>query len=599
LQHNQRYNLVSSGDDNYNWKVSLIWKNRDWSSATSSNISDSLREIVLFDEDTISSKKMIAGDVYNFPKKSTAFRLTFNGLDLTDADYAQLGIESGSSTDSYSVSNATNSADCTDSGNKMSYTAKLIKFKSDGNNFGGGGSSDLMSNYRLGEFYYDPVGGKANVTTAYIGGAQGNFSISHATDRYNGTQAYNYPREYVNVTVTGWEPAILYRPSGFTCFLNTSVGLSGTAVTGAAKSKSGTQTVSFDPAGTDSSAPGLLYFSNITTTSGPSGVNGTIYFQEDAGKNDTTSHPPVFVQIPFINSTSDWRFKGTESSTSTVYYHGIRDAASAWQAYEPTVITERGTKITSVGTTSMDMYVAKKIGQPTFTFASEGSNLISKCNSTDVCASTISASIWNKYSPSTISKIQPINHWFLVQINLTNGSQTFAQSLSLSQGWNLISFTITPENPSLASIFSSIYSNVDSVWYYENNEWQNYVPEIGGTLTTIQPGKAYFVKAKEPALLTVYGTYQTSNQDGLMGVPPFSINVYPGWNLLGAYISWQTTGFPTPKINTITGNYMYSAIYTHDSLTKKVSPVDGEMQIPIGSGFWLYTPINGSYSPRT
>jgi hypothetical protein len=84
-----------------------------------------------------------------------------------------------------------------------------------------------------------------------------------------------------------------------------------------------------------------------------------------------------------------------------------------------------------------------------------------------------------------------------------------------------------------------------------------------------------------------------------MGVPPFSINVYPGWNLLGAYISWQTTGFPTPKINTITGNYMYSAIYTHDSLTKKVSPVDGEMQIPIGSGFWLYTPINGSYSPRT
>ncbi|MFH1306707.1 MAG: hypothetical protein ABIH83_03590 [Candidatus Micrarchaeota archaeon] len=392
LQDGQRYNLVSSGDANYNWKVELGWKNRDWTSAASSNNSDSLREIVLYDEDSFIGKKMVAGDIYNFPKEDTGFRMTYNGLDLTDSDYVPVTITALTSTD-YPVSNASSSADCTDTANRITYNARLLQFKTDGNYFGGS-TSNLIGNYRLDAFYYDPVGGVSNVSAGpqrdcdgagtvcsdtlwSASTAFGNFSIDTGASRYNGTQAYRFPELYINASVTGWAPAILYRPSGFSCYINKSVTTLTVGVanqpTGATMPMNSTNTVAFDTAGADSGAYGMFIFSNYTTRFGPSGVNSTFFYQEDAGKNDTTSHVPVFLQLPFINSSDTWRFRSTDSSTATVYYHGIRDsvatATTGWTAYEPTLVTERGSKVTSVGTTDIALQVANKIGMPAFTFS--------------------------------------------------------------------------------------------------------------------------------------------------------------------------------------------------------------------------------------
>lgn len=330
LQDGQRYNLASSGDDNYNYKVSLLWKNKDYtgSSGGNSTQADSLREIVLYDEDTFIGKKYVAGDSYVFPKKNSAFRLTYNGLDLTDGDYQAVSVTSVSSTD-YPVSNST-TQDCKGAVAKLTYTAKLFQFKTDGNKFGGSG--DLLNNYMVDNFYYDPIGGSSwNATN---------------TTSFSGTQNTSMAR-------ADWKGFILYRPSGYDCYLPVAA-------------NSGM--VKFDTAGSDSSAQGAFTFSDATSTIGPSGTkNGTITYQEDAGKNDTTSHQLVYMQFPFIYDT-DFKFKSSDSSTSNVYYAGLFNDMT-YSAYEPTFITERGSKVLSVGTTDYSMHTAKKIGQPSFTFA--------------------------------------------------------------------------------------------------------------------------------------------------------------------------------------------------------------------------------------
>ncbi|MFH1094997.1 MAG: S-layer protein [Candidatus Micrarchaeota archaeon] len=361
LSDGNHYNLVSSGDPNYNFKVSLLWKNRDYSGTTSSGVPDSLREITIYDEDSFVGTKYVAGDSYDFPKSGSAFRLTYNGLDLTDADYVPVTITALTSTD-YPVSNGTSLSDCSDTANKLTYTAKMIQFKTDGNYFGGS-SSNLLGNYRLDNFLFDPIGGQLNSSSDGV----------NQTVNLNGSQAAASAFGNSNV----YTPQIFYKPSGYTCYVNATVGLTAAnaSLNGASIALGTSNSVLFETAGADSGAYGMFYFSNISASNASmSGAIGSIVYQEDAGKNDTVSHTPDVVRIPFLNGTDTWRFKASDSTTSNAYYHGIRDTNGVTNAYEPTVVTERGSKILSVGTTDYSLKVAKKIAQPTFTFAPIGSN---------------------------------------------------------------------------------------------------------------------------------------------------------------------------------------------------------------------------------
>jgi hypothetical protein len=95
----------------------------------------------------------------------------------------------------------------------------------------------------------------------------------------------------------------------------------------------------------------------------------SIFYQEDAGKYEVSSNNEVYTGVPVLTSSSDstFRFKSSDSSTQNVYYHGL--AATAFSAFEPTFVSERGSKTLSVGTSDVSFKVAKKIGQPTFQFA--------------------------------------------------------------------------------------------------------------------------------------------------------------------------------------------------------------------------------------
>jgi len=341
LKDNQRYNLVSSTDTDKDFKVSLLWKNRDFTSGASGtasqNKTDSLREIVVYNIDGFSDKTK-SGDVVNFLKSTPTFKVTYQGVDLVDDDYVPLTY-SGLSSDSYRVATtdgdvtcgATSSADST-------YTAKMVEIKTSGSTLLSGTGDVLSGDYMFEKVLFDPIGTVTNVSAGGINGTQ---NQSAAIAQYN--------------------PKVFYKISGRDCWNwnNVSyVAQSGGAITSMIK---------FDTAGDNSAAQGAIYFNN--TGLGGNG-NVSIFYKEDAGKYGTLSNNAVYTGVPVISTdttVSTFRFKATDSSTQNVYYDGL--LTSTFGGYEPTFVSERGSKTLSVGTSDASFKVAKKLGQPTFQFA--------------------------------------------------------------------------------------------------------------------------------------------------------------------------------------------------------------------------------------
>ncbi len=391
LEDSKRYNNAASDDTNWrNVYVSLLWKNRDGGGADI--IADSLREIVLYVDDLSNymggENRMKLSDSIVFPKKDSVYRLTYNGLDLADADYVGLTIRSDSSrTLSYGtgVTSGTPTFDCNTKND--SYTATFIKISSDKDAAFGGTSADLLNNDRASEVYLDPRG-PAGV--AVVSGT-------------NVLSAANLSGGQRGASGTYYAPMVFYKPSGCAYYKyafftsNLSFSTMGNDTQLLAINTSYTNSIKFDAAGDDSSAPGKLAFDFATNYTGngfdynittfgiyPTGVPtsgyhiiGEIVLQEDAGKFATNSHQGVLTRVPIYNMTSnDWQFKTADSATAVTYYNGINltnapgtSAISRATAYELPLYTERGTKVSGVSLTDTTLKVASRIGQPQFTFS--------------------------------------------------------------------------------------------------------------------------------------------------------------------------------------------------------------------------------------
>ncbi|MBS3069321.1 S-layer protein [Candidatus Micrarchaeota archaeon] len=355
LRDGQRYNQVTTTDPNKNFKVSLIWKNRDYAagdSSQSSTVADSLREIVIYNEQDFTGQKYAAGDSFNFLATDPAYSLTYSGLDLTDTDYEGISVTALSSTD-YTVA-YTGTDSCTTTG---TYTAKLIEVSADGLSFGGSG--DLLtisgSSYVVDRFYIDPIG---------LNGSDDGFLPV-------GTQNTS-----LNININATLPKILFRPANSDCYFYKNITTIQTvgAGTNGSQAISASSTVRYDNAGAESEAQGLLFLAKLNQTTpffetNPSGYQFDLVLQEDAGELNTSSHYPVWIHLPFITNTSagTFRFKTEDASTSQVYYDGVTAAQAA--AFELPLVTERGSQVLDVSTSDAEMQIAKKVGMPTFTFA--------------------------------------------------------------------------------------------------------------------------------------------------------------------------------------------------------------------------------------
>ncbi|MEM3609584.1 MAG: hypothetical protein QW076_01590 [Candidatus Anstonellales archaeon] len=183
-----------------------------------------------------------------------------------------------------------------------------------------------------------------------------------------------------------------------------------------------------------------------------------------------------------------------------------------------------------------------------------------------------------------------------------NGS-ALSQTLNLVEGWNLISFNITHLNASPESVFAPIIDKVRTVRFYYNGTWYDWTPNVGGTITELKPGYAYFVNVTQPTTLTAVGYQETVTSNGGAGTPiyPFQIQVHAGWNLLGVYVNSTISGFP----NSMTiGQIVYPfqngvPVKVMQGTGMPISTPNGyNTQIAIGEGFWFYSSTSGAYWPK-
>lgn len=119
--------------------------------------------------------------------------------------------------------------------------------------------------------------------------------------------------------------------------------------------------------------------------------------------------------------------------------------------------------------------------------------------------------------------------------SFTTGGTT-SDVISLSAGWNLISFDITLNPNTPAQVFAPLITagNLLMVTGYQGQQGKFFDPNgppFLNTLLNLADGEGYWVKVQSPATLTKEGT----------PIPPgFSINLLNGWNLI-AYWPQNTT----------------------------------------------------------
>jgi len=179
-----------------------------------------------------------------------------------------------------------------------------------------------------------------------------------------------------------------------------------------------------------------------------------------------------------------------------------------------------------------------------------------------------------------------------------------AYNIGLSAGWNLISLPLIPDDASIDVVLSGV-GDISSVYYWYNDGtstgWQSYVPGSGGTLTTMEDGKAYFIYMTGADTLTITGTAMPAPP----ATPP-TYDVYAGWNFIG-FKSVENMANEV-YLNTLitSGEKDYSILYGYDNTTGyfRVSPEPqthggadpGDMEV--GYGYWLWlTTSSGTITP--
>jgi len=147
--------------------------------------------------------------------------------------------------------------------------------------------------------------------------------------------------------------------------------------------------------------------------------------------------------------------------------------------------------------------------------------------------------------------------------------------IPLYKKWNLISvpFVLLDDNPE--EVFSSIDDKIDSVWTYDSGTWLVWIPGLGGTLDSVQPGWGYWVLAKNDTTLIIGGALLSPAK-----TPP-SHALDAGWNLIGYYgTDWQN--YTDPESDSCGYNYNFSS-NVYCSLNSLIDTQEG---FPKWSSLW-------------
>gem|GEM_PF-1980653 len=195
--------------------------------------------------------------------------------------------------------------------------------------------------------------------------------------------------------------------------------------------------------------------------------------------------------------------------------------------------------------------------------------------------------------------------------NTGSGSATFtvsvSQDISLSEGWNLISLPLIPDDSSIDVVLADISNSVNMVEYYYNNGpedqgWLWYQPGVAeSTLTTMEDGKGYWVNMSSSATLTI-----TGSQMPPAGELPPTYPVAEGWNLIGFKSTADMTN--TDYLINLNPGTGYTVLWGYDPdegyfnvYPMNQHPDGGENpnigDMEVGHGYWLWATESGIIVP--
>jgi hypothetical protein len=155
--------------------------------------------------------------------------------------------------------------------------------------------------------------------------------------------------------------------------------------------------------------------------------------------------------------------------------------------------------------------------------------------------------------------------------NIATGetASTAEVTIDLQAGWNMISVPVTPDDASAETLFPSA-----SAVYTWNSDTRSY-DRVSATniVTTIEPGRGYWVAVDDPCAATIEGAPCIELTDHLLS---------GGWNMVGS-ICEETVAVADLSTNA-PGTLQAESVYAWDPITQSFVPVSW---IESGKGYWI------------
>lgn len=146
------------------------------------------------------------------------------------------------------------------------------------------------------------------------------------------------------------------------------------------------------------------------------------------------------------------------------------------------------------------------------------------------------------------------------------------QSITLTSGWNLVSFNVHPLDSNIASVFGNLGSDLLTVKtadaFYEPSQTSIY-----NSLVKLEKGQAYLIKVKTNKTLTVTGKI----------INTYSKSLKSGWNMVG-YPLQSPSGIATKISGILT---QFESIKNFDGFYIKNNTTNSLTNFVIGKGYFL------------
>jgi hypothetical protein len=161
-------------------------------------------------------------------------------------------------------------------------------------------------------------------------------------------------------------------------------------------------------------------------------------------------------------------------------------------------------------------------------------------------------------------------------------------TLSLEQGWNLISLPLQPVDSSINTVLKSLSDSFLAIYSFDNSSmnYKSYIPGAASNdLLTLKTGEGYWIYMDSPSRLELSGT-----------AVPSTMNLSSGWNLSG--FSSMKSMEVAQAFASISG--VLEAAYGYDTSKGSYleyipgSTADLKVLEP-GNGYWIYVASNTSW----